>query len=615
MNDYSVGRAENTQGQCVEHARSLNPFLLADPQRRQNLGETPTPIRKIYPSWLCFVAITVLAFGQQSGPFIGGAWSGNVSTTSATVSIRLNATGQRVRLQVSQNESLTPAIFSGAVTTAVNLGNTVKLTVQGLQPDSDYYYGIEVAGVLRPETVSRGRFRTFPIGRASFRIAFGSCSDFRHPDQRVFDAIREEQRPLLFIHMGDLHYSDTNSTAPEDYRANYDQVLSHAVQGAFYRSLPMAYMWDDHDFTGDNSDTTFNGRDAARAVYRERVPHYPIGPTGGTIGQAFTIGRVRFIMTDLRSGATPSAAKESASKSRLGTAQKNWFKQELINARDSGFPLIVWVNTFPWISEAQLGDDSWGGHTTERTELANFIRDNRITNLAMLSGDMHGLAYDDGTNSDYATGGGAPVIVMHAAALTSNPGAKGGPYAVGPILGGQQYGVLEIYDTGGPSVACRFLGTRVGEGRKITQIFSGSAAGTTELALVNISTLARISSPTDAIVSGFVISGSSKRSVLVRAVGPTLAAFGVDDALKNLVLSVYQGERLVATNNAWAGATHAAAQEVMDVFDRAGAFRFVDEASRDSALVVSLAPGAYTVQVKSGDGASGAALLEVYDLP
>ena len=73
-------------------------------------------------------------------------------------------------------------------------GNTVKLTVQGLQPDTDYYYGVEVAGALRTEVVSRGRFRTFPLGRASFRIAFGSCGDFRAADQRVYDAIMRSGR-------------------------------------------------------------------------------------------------------------------------------------------------------------------------------------------------------------------------------------------------------------------------------------------------------------------------------------------------------------------------------------------------------------------------------------
>jgi hypothetical protein len=127
--------------------------------------------------------------------------------------------------------------------------------------------------------------------------------------------------------------------------------------------------------------------------------------------------------------------------------------------------------------------------------------------------------------------------------------------------------------------------------------------------------MARLNSPADSIVSGFVISGTTPRNVLVRAVGPSLATFGVNDALTSVVLSVHQGDRLVGSNNGWAGPTRTASPETVDAFDRAGAFRFVDEASLDSALVLSLAPGAYTVQVKSGDTASGAALLEVFDLP
>ncbi len=568
---------------------------------------------------LICLGIAATAFGQASSPFIGGVWSGNVTPTSATVGVRLNAPALRVRLQVSTNPNLVPAIFSSAVNTAASAGNAVKLTVQGLLPDTDYYYGVEVAGTLRSDEVSRGRFRTFPLGKSSFRIAFASCGDFRAADQRVYSAIMEE-KPLLFINAGDLHYSDTNTTNADDYRANYDNVLGHFAQGALYRSVPMAYIWDDHDYCGNDSDTTAIGRDTARAVYRERVPHYPLGSAGGTMAQAFTIGRVRFIMTDLRSGAVAATAKESASKSKMGTGQKAWFKQELINARDSGFPLIVWICPDPWIAPAQLGDDSWGGHATERTEIANFIRDNRITNLALLSGDMHGLAFDDGSNSDYATGGGAPVTVLHGAALTSDGSTKGGPYSGGVLPGSQQYGILEIYDNGGPSVACRFLGVRVGEGRKMTHIFSGSPAGSKEHAIVNISTLARVNGGTDALVSGFVISGTSNRNVLVRAVGPTLSAFGVNDALARPVLSVFQGDRLIGNNAGWGSASgavsaRASAETLLDAFDRAGAFRLLDEASPDSALVLSLAPAAYTVQVKSGDGTAGAVLLEVYDLP
>jgi len=554
------------------------------------------------------------ALGQAGVFIVGGVWSGNVSPTGATVAVRLNAGSQRVRLVVSENENLTPAVYSSVLTTAPASGNTVKLTVQGLNPDTDYFYGIEVAGVLRSDAVSRGRFRTFPLGRASFRIAFASCGDFRQPDQSAYDAIMRE-RPLLFINMGDLHYSDTNSTVVEEYRANYDQVLGHSVQGALYRSVPLAYMWDDHDFAGNDSNTNSIGRDTARIAFKERVPHYPLTAPGGTIAQSFTVGRVRFIMTDLRSAALDSNLKESATKSRMGASQKTWFKQELINARDGGFPLIVWVSSTPWIGPARVGDDSWAGYATERTEIANFIRDNRIENIVVLAGDMHGLAYDDGTHSDYATGGGAPLTVLHAAALTSQASAKGGPYTAGPMPGSQQYGILEVFDNGGASVACRFLGKKVNEGTKLNHIFSGSAAGGKDHAIVNISTLARISNPEDALVSGFVISGASNRSVLVRAIGPTLAAFGVKESLAQPVLSLFRGDQLLATNSNWAGATRTATEAMLDAFDRAGAFRLVDETSRDSSLVLSLPPGSYTVQVKSGDASLGSTLLEVYDLP
>lgn len=563
-------------------------------------------------AFLCLVIVASLS-AQTAVNFIGGVWSGNVTPTSATVVTRLNASSQRVRLVVSLSETLTRPVYSAVVTTAASSGNSAKLTIQGLEPDTDYFYGIEVAGVLRTEVVSRGRFRTFPLGRASFRIAFGSCGDFRAADQRAYEAIMRE-RPLLFINTGDLHYSNTNTTNPEDYRANYDNVLGHPVQGALYRSVAMAYMWDDHDFAGNDSNGNAIGRDTARATYRERVPHYPLTAVGGTISQAFTIGRVRFIMTDLRSAAQAADLRESASKTRMGSSQKAWFKQELISARDGGFPLIVWVCTMPWIGAAQVGDDTWAGYSTERTELANFIRDNRIDNLAMISGDMHGLAFDDGSHADYATGGGAPITVLHAAALTSTGSVKGGPFTEGPLPGSQQYGILEVFDNGSSSVACRFLGKHV-DGTRMTHIFSGSAAGQREQAIVNISTLARVNSADDSLVSGFVISGSSNRSVLVRAIGPTLSAFGVKDALSATVLSLYRGDQLVATNRAWAGATTAATEAMLDAFDRTGAFRLVDPTSLDSAVVTTLTPGSYTVQVRSGDGSPGSALLEVYQLP
>ena len=95
-------------------------------------------------------ALLTIAGGPIVVRLLGG--DGHVGDLAVRY-LRLSAAGLRVRLQVSGNEALTPAIFSPVATTAVGTGNTLTLSVQGLQPDTDYYYGIEVAGALRAEPI------------------------------------------------------------------------------------------------------------------------------------------------------------------------------------------------------------------------------------------------------------------------------------------------------------------------------------------------------------------------------------------------------------------------------------------------------------------------------
>ena len=572
-----------------------------------------------------FMLVLSPAAGQAQtlSPFVSGAWSGNVTATSATVCIRLGAAGQRVRLVVGTTEHLSPALYSAAVDSSAATGQVVALAMQGLQPNTAYFYGVEVAGGLRTEPISRGRFRTFPQGAGSFKIALVGDGDYRDADQRVYSAVQAED-PLLLLYNGDLHYLDLKSTAPEDYRAAYDAVLNHPAQGALWRSAPIAYMWDDHDFAGgDNSNGTAAGTEAVRTAYREYVPHYPLAVGDGTIAQAFTVGRVRVIMTDLRSASGPATAVEAEAKSRLGAAQKAWFKQELIGARDAGMPLTIWLCSVPWIAPAAVGDDSWGGYATERTEIADFIRDNRIKNVVVYGGDMHAMAYDDGTHSDYASGGGAPLVVLHAAPLTREGNIKGGPYTAGPFVGSQQYGLLEVTDNGGATIQCRFSAKRVGEGAKMVLPFSASVGsidprggpvpGTSaERVLLNLAARGRISSPVDTLIAGFVIGGRSARTILLRGVGPSLAAFGVNDAVPLPMLSLYRGSTLLASNENW-GLLDAG--RLTAVFDQVGAFRFLGPGSRDAALLLSLEPGSYTAQASSPNGTLGSVLLEIYEVP
>jgi phosphodiesterase/alkaline phosphatase D-like protein len=573
-------------------------------------------------AWTVGWTLGVAALGAQPAPpFVSGVWCGNVTPVSATVCVRLGSPGLQVRLAVGPGSPLRPTRYSAPVTTTAAEGNVVRLDLDGLQPATAYAYGIEVDGVLRDEPLSRGTFRTFPEGAASFRLAFGSCGDWRAADHRAYEAVAAEQ-PLLFLHLGDLHYSDTGTTVAEDYRHNYDAILRHPQQGVLFRAQAIAYVWDDHDFTGNDSDGTNPGRAAARGVYRDYVPHYPLTVPDGTIGQAFTVGRVRVILTDLRSGAHPASDAESARKTRLGAAQKAWFKRELLAARDAGFPLILWGSSVPWIHPARAGDDSWGGYATERTELADYLRHQRIRNVVMLAGDMHAMAYDDGTHSDYATDGGAPLVVLHASALNSAGSTKGGPYTAGPVEGSAQYGLLDITDSGGPTLQVHFRGQRVGEGTRLAFSFTAGPAGLApigipvlpaggELAFVNVSTRARVHTPGEAVVVGFVVGGTSTRHVLARAIGPALGAFGVTDALPRPSLRLYRDGVVLASNDHWARAD---ARQLSGLFERTGAFP-LPEASRDAALVFPLAPGAYTLEATGLGGGIGTVLVEAYGVP
>lgn len=334
---------------------------------------------------------------------------------------------------------------------------TFKLT--GLEADTSYYYAVRSEGVTDLER--RGRFRTFPEGRASFTFAYASCARTGSSNQ-VFGAILESQ-PLFYMNIGDFHYLNITNDDREEFRRAYDVILSSPTQSRLYRYVPFVYMWDDHDYGGNSSGRLARSRIAARVTYREYVPHYPLpaGEGDEPIYQAFNAGRARFILTDLRSERSPSGEEDGPLKSMMGSQQKAWFKRQLLDAKGK-FPLIFWVSTVPWngtagvnyypgIGRPQRREDHWSVYATERAEIADFIKSNHITGVCILHGDSHMLAADDGSNSDYATGGGAPIPVMCAAPLDQSPSTKGGPYSQGiyrPSAGDGCYGWVRVNDFG-----------------------------------------------------------------------------------------------------------------------------------------------------------------------
>ena len=159
------------------------------------------------------------------------------------------------------------------------------------------------------------------------------------------------------------------------------------------------------------------------------------------------------------------------------------------------------------------------------------------------------------------------------------------------------------------------VGGSGGTGIALAEIYDASPNGATEYQrLVNISSLGDVTAGEGVLVGGFVIAGNAPKRLLVRGVGPTLATFGATGLLADPKLQIFRNGTVIAENDNWS-AVAADATAITAASTRTGAFA-LPAASKDAAMIVTLAPGAYTAQVGAADGtASGVALVEIYEIP
>lgn len=160
--------------------------------------------------------------------------------------------------------------------------------------------------------------------------------------------------------------------------------------------------------------------------------------------------------------------------------------------------------------------------------------------------------------------------------------------------------------TGGAYTA-QVAGKGTAAGVSLVEIYDASTAAAPRL--TNLSVLGKVGTGSAILVVGFALDGSVPKPLLIRAIGPTLAGFGVSGVLPRPQLVLFRqglGTPL-RQNDTWGGGP-----EFKAAFAAAGAFALPD-ASRDAALLMTLEPGIYTVQVSGADNATGAALVEVYE--
>lgn len=127
-------------------------------------------------------------------------------------------------------------------------------------------------------------------------------------------------------------------------------------------------------------------------------------------------------------------------------------------------------------------------------------------------------------------------------------------------------------------------------------------------ALLNLSTRGFVRGGNDVLIAGFVIGGTGPvaTSIFVRALGPSLSAFGITDPLPDPVIELRDASgTLLASNNDWKDSQEAAIRGT----------HLNPTNDRESAILTTLRGGAFTAIVGSATGASGTVVLEVYNLP
>ena len=222
-----------------------------------------------------------------------------------------------------------------------------------------------------------------------FTIGFGGGSGYVPENERMWDTIGAiEPRALLLL--GDNVYIDDPET-PEMQRFHYYRRQSQPEWGKLAKIVPIYSIWDDHDFTTNDG---WGGPDIEKPSWKRDVweiykenwdnPYYGGGKENPGCWFDFRIGDVHFIMID---GRYYRESPKDESPSMLGPVQMKWLKKTLTE-KPATFTVIC--TNVPMAPKVKPGSkDTWDGYSDERSTIYQFIADQKIPGVVILSADRH----------------------------------------------------------------------------------------------------------------------------------------------------------------------------------------------------------------------------------
>jgi alkaline phosphatase D len=333
---------------------------------------------------------TIFAQSEYGYPrLMQGPMVGAVESEKALIWVRASGPfSVSIRYTVSGDTNAIPA-QSRAQTAAKENDYCVTIPLENLLPDTRYDYWIEIDGAA--DKYKGGKppyyFKTGPgkEQRTTFRVAYGSCARFQKDTiQPIWQALPGWE-PDLFFWLGDNIYGDALDS--DILAEEYARQREVATLAPILSRLPQLATWDDHDFGLNNHDRTHPAKEDSLRVWRDYWPN-PAHGVEGVPGVFFkySYGGVDFFFLDGRYHRSPNADPDGPEKTMLGKEQLNWLKSGLL---ESTAPFKVIVSGGVWTKGKGPDGDAWSSFLYERNNLFDWIRDQKVEGVVLLSGDTH----------------------------------------------------------------------------------------------------------------------------------------------------------------------------------------------------------------------------------
>jgi alkaline phosphatase D len=441
--------------------------------RRAFLGATTAAglagfVRSVEPSTLVEAQIA-----QARRVFRHGVASGDPLSDAVILWTRVSApvgATPEVAWELAADSAFKQMVIRGTATTGEWRDCTVKVDATGLRAATTYYYRFRALGEQSPI----GRTKTLPASNAQrVRLALASCSNYPVGFFNVYARIAARADLDAVLHLGDYIYEYANGTygdgtkldrvsqpnreiiALAEYRTRHAQYKSDPDLQEVHRQHPFIVVWDDHEVANNtwragaenhHPDRGEGGFVSRRAVATQAFFEWmPIREDRATrqprIYRAFNFGGLAdLIMLDTRlidrdaqvARREDIKAVDDPNRSIMGRAQEEWLFTELAESKRAGVRWQLLGQQVPFAplslpGATTVSTDTWEGYRPSRQRVMNAIADQKLSNVVVLTGDVHSSwAYDVPNNPwdgyDASTGRGTVAIEVVTPSVTSPSG-------------------------------------------------------------------------------------------------------------------------------------------------------------------------------------------------